>query len=183
MYNYLSSISDIPVLENNRLILKPLNKTYVSNDYVNWMNDPNVIKYLSSGGDYTLQKLSEFLEDVEENPKYFWAIILKESNRHIGNIKIDPINYKKQYGVYGIMIGDKNYWGMGIAREASLLVIDFCFNKLNLKNISLVFNKANVSALKLYEKIGFIQEVNSYENKNKKQEFDNNIRMNIFKKI
>ena len=183
MHNYLSSISDIPVLENNRLILKPLNKTFLSNDYVDWMNDPNVIKYLSSGGDYTLQKLSEFLEGVEENPKYFWAITLKESNRHIGNIKIDPINYKKHYGVYGIMIGDKDYWGMGIAREASLLVIDFCFNKLNLKSISLVFNKANVTALKLYEKIGFIQEVNSNENKNQKQEFDNNIRMKIFKKI
>ena len=183
MIKRLSHFSELPTLETERLILKPLNKSFLSNDYVDWMNDPNVIKYLSSGGDYTLQKLSEFLEGVEENPKYFWAITLKESSSHIGNIKIDSINYKKQCGVYGIMIGDKNYWGMGIAREASLIVIDFCFNKLNLKSISLVFNKANVTALKLYEKIGFIQEVNSNENKNQKQEFDNNIRMKIFKKI
>lgn len=183
MHNHLNYFSNCPILETDRLFLKPLNKNYLSKEYVDWMNDPEVIKYMSSGGNYTILKLSEYLDYVEKKPKYFWAIILKESNRHIGNIKIDPIDYEKQYGVYGIMIGDKNYWGMGIAREASLLVIDFCFNKLNLKSISLVSNKANVSALKLYEKIGFIQEVNSYENKNMKQEFDNNIRMNIFKKI
>ena len=183
MITTLSCFSDIPVLQTDRLILTPLNKTYISKEYVDWMNDPEVNKYMSSGGDYTIQKLSEYLDDVEKKPKYFWAIILKESNKHIGNIKIDPINYKEQHGVYGIMIGDKNYWGMGIAREASLLVIDFCFNKLNLKRISLIFNRSNKSALKLYEKIGFCQEVNFNEGNNFKEEFEDNIRMNIFKHL
>ena len=183
MHSHLNYFSDFPILETDRLFLKPLNKNYLSKEYVVWLNDPEVNKYMSSGGDYTIQKLSEYLDDVEKNPKYFWAIILKESNRHIGNIKIDPINYKEQHGVYGIMIGDKNYWGKGIAREASLRVIDFCFNKLNLKRISLLFSRSNKSALKLYEKIGFSQEVNFNEDNNFEKEFYDNIRMNIFNSL
>lgn len=170
-------------LESERLILEPISIQHVTNVYLSWLNDEDIIKHLVTKKGHTLKSLSNYIQSHLEKKTVMYAIIIKESNRHIGNIKIDPIDYEKQYGVYGIMIGDKNYWGMGIAREASLLVIDFCFNKLNLKSISLAFNKANVSALKLYEKIGFIQEVNSYENKNMKQEFDNNIRMNIFKKI
>ena len=35
------------------------------------------------------------------------------------------------------MIGDRNEWGKGIAKEASERIIDFCFNLLNLKRLNL----------------------------------------------
>ena len=47
---------------------------------------------IASGGDYTIEKLSNYLEGSEHNPKYFWAISVKKTNKHIGNIKIDPID-------------------------------------------------------------------------------------------
>ena len=71
------------------------------------MNDKKVIKHLESGGDYTIEKLSNYLEEVEHNPKYFWAISVKKTNKHIGNIKIDPIDLNNFSGEYGIMIGDR----------------------------------------------------------------------------
>ena len=39
------------------------------------------------------------------------GIHLKENCKHIGNIKIDPINKKHGTGEYGIMMGDKDEWG------------------------------------------------------------------------
>ena len=137
----LNHYSDLPVLETDRLLLKPLNKSYLSQNYVDWMNDGEVNRYLESGGDYNLKKLNEYLTEVERIPKYFWAIILKEINKHIGNIKIDPIDPDDFFGEYGIMIGDRNEWGKGIAKEASEKVINFCFNTLNLKKISLGVKK------------------------------------------
>ena len=124
----LNHYSDLPVLETDRLLLKPLNKSYLSQNYVDWMNDSEVNRYLESGGNYNLNKLNEYLMEVERNPKYFWAIILKEINKHIGNIKIDPIDPDKFFGEYGIMLGDRNEWGKGIAKEASEKVINFCFS-------------------------------------------------------
>ena len=161
----LNHYSDLPVLETDRLLLKPLNKSYLSQNYVDWMNDGEVNRYLESGGDYNLKKLNEYLTEVERNPKYFWAIILKEINKHIGNIKIDPIDPDDFFGEYGIMIGDRNEWGKGIAKEASEKVINFCFNTLNLKKISLGVKKNNFSAISLYKKLGFAIEYPSTLNR------------------
>lgn len=161
----LNHYSDLPVLETDRLLLKPLNKSYLSQNYVDWMNDGEVNRYLESGGDYNLEKLNEYLMEVERNPKYFWAIILKEINKHIGNIKIDPIDPDDFFGEYGIMIGDRNEWGKGIAKEASEKVINFCFNTLNLKKISLGVKKNNFSAISLYKKLGFAIEYPSTLNR------------------
>ncbi len=81
--------------------------------------------------------------------------MIKESNKHIGNIKIDPINYKHGYGEYGIMMGDKTEWGKGYAKEASQTIIKFCFEILNLRKIKLGVVEANIAALELYKKLEF----------------------------
>lgn len=128
---------------------------FLSQDYVNWMNDEKVNRHLESGGDYTIEKLNEYLEEVERHPKYFWAISLKETKKHLGNIKIDPIDIDALSGEYGIMIGDRNAWGKGIAKEASKTVIDFCFKTLNLIQINLGVKNNNIKAISLYEKLGF----------------------------
>jgi len=151
----LNHFSDLAVLETERLILKPLNMYFLSQEYVNWMNDEKVNRHLESGGDYTLQKLTSYLKVLEDNPKYFWAICLKETEKHLGNIKIDPIDKNTLSGEYGIMIGDRNVWGKGIGTEASKIVIDYCFKILNLNQINLGVKKNNIKAINMYEKLGF----------------------------
>lgn len=146
-------------LETSRLYLEPLNTKFASEDYVSWMNDPEVYKYLESGGNYTRKKLLEFLQDVEQKEILFWAIIEKDKHRHIGNIKIDPINLTYGNGEYGILLGDRTCWGKGYAKEASLAVIDFCFSKkVGLRKITLGVIENNISALKLYKSLKFNQE-------------------------
>jgi RimJ/RimL family protein N-acetyltransferase len=148
-----------PVLESDRLHFEALGQNHLSSKYVDWMNDKEINKYLESGGDYTLDKLKDFLKNLDQNPILFWAIRIKDSGKQIGNIKIDPINKRNQTGEYGILLGDKKEWGKGYAKEASLRVIDFCFSdSLNLRKITLGVVEDNLSALLLYKSIGFIQE-------------------------
>ena len=54
-----------PKLESERLIYKPVSMEHHSQDYVDWMNDPDVIRYMESGGNYTDEKLRSFLKDVD----------------------------------------------------------------------------------------------------------------------
>ena len=164
MIQPLKSILAVDVLETKRLSLEPLSKYFLSQVYVNWLNDDVVNQYLVSGGDYTLEKLQQYLEEVERKPKYFWAIKLKETNKHIGNIKIDPINLNDLSGEYGIMIGDRSTWGKGIGKEASEIVLAFCFETLHLKKITLGVQKNNLKAIRLYEKLGFTLEKQSESN-------------------
>ena len=143
------------LLQSKNLIFKPLSLEHLSNDYVNWLNDKGVNKYLEIGDDYTLDKLENFLIEVEKKDIYFWAIHLKKNDTHIGNIKIDPINYKHGLGEYGILIGRKSEWGKGYAKESSLKIIEYCFKKLNLRKITLGVVEKNIAAFNLYKKIGF----------------------------
>jgi RimJ/RimL family protein N-acetyltransferase len=170
-----------PILESDRLILNPLGLAHSSETYVKWMNDPEVNKYLESGGDYTLEKLDIFLKEVEQSNILFWAIQLKDSNKHIGNIKIDPINKKHRYAEYGILLGDRTEWGKGYAEEASNLVINFCFSEvINLRKINLGLHAKNTAALKLYRKIGFIEEGRFRNHVETIDGYDDIIRMAIF---
>tara|TARA_B100002052_G_C15321534_1_gene349984 strand:- start:122 stop:505 length:384 start_codon:yes stop_codon:yes gene_type:complete len=99
--------------------------------------------------------LKEFLLKQEKNKILFWAIILKNSKVHIGNIKIDPINKVSNSGEYGILIGDRNTWGEGYGYEASKKIINYCFNSLKLSQITLGVKKKNYAAINLYKKLGF----------------------------
>jgi [ribosomal protein S5]-alanine N-acetyltransferase len=146
----------IKKLISERLNLIPLGINQLSEEYVSWMNDNEVNFYLESGGDYDIIKLKEYLNNIEKSNIYSWAIYLKGS-KHIGNIKIDPINLDTKVGEYGILIGDKNEWGKGYAKEASQIVINFCFNYLNLKKIELGVKMDNLSAINLYQKMGFVE--------------------------
>ena len=132
----MNSMIAVP-LETERLRLERLSTKFCTSTYVSWMNDPEVIKYLDSGGDYTLEKLEDFLKGVESKDMLFWAIVDKGLDKHIGNIKIDPFSIMHHRGEYGILIGDKTAWGKGYAKEASIEVINYCFKNLNMKKVTL----------------------------------------------
>lgn len=157
-------------LESERLYYKPLCIEHITKEYVNWINDHEVNKYLESGGDYTIEKLKAYIEEHEKKESLFWAIHLKDSNKHIGNIKIDPINIETNSGEYGILMGDKQNWGKGFAKEASIAIIEYCFEELKLSKITLGVIEDNIKAASLYKKIGFtideiIKELGTYNNK------------------
>ena len=145
-------------LQTDRLILKPLSLFHVSEEYANWLNDPEVYKYLDTGGNYTLELLKEFLAEVEKKSIYIWGIHLKENMKHIGNIKIDPIYERNNIGEYGILMGDREEWKKGYGKEASICVIDFCFKILSLRKITLGVIEDNRNAVHMYLNLGFSQE-------------------------
>ena len=168
-----------PELESSRLFLKPLNTSFLSEEYLHWMNDKKIVKYMSTGGDYNLKRLNDYLEDLNENPKYFWAIILKQNHKHIGNVKIDPIDFSNKTGEYGIMIGEKTVWGQGIACESSKLALKYCFNELGLKKIFLGVIAENKRAIQSYKNIGFSEEYFKKKFHYLKGEYHDFIRMSI----
>ncbi len=169
-------------LETKRLLLKPLDRSFCSKTYLKWINDENVIRYMDIVKGSSLSDLESYLFNIEKNKIFSWALILRDSKKHIGNIKIDPISFRNGFGEYGIMIGDKNSWGRGYSKEASVEVINYCFNKLNLRKINLGVLSKNVKAIRLYDSLGFIQEGIFKQHKIFDGGYCDEIRMSIFNK-
>lgn len=157
-------------LASERLLYYRLSKQHITQNYVDWLNDAEVNTYIETKGDYTLDKLRLYVEEQYRNEIYFWAIHLKDTNKHIGNIKIDPIYNETNSGEYGILIGDKQNWGKGYAKEASFRIITYCFEELKLSKITLGVIEDNEKAVQLYKKMGFrvdevTKEVGTYNHK------------------
>lgn len=149
---------EITAIETERLLLEPMHTKFITDSYLHWMNDLDVCKFLETAIPYSEVELHDFVNSMIAKKILFWAITLKHDGSHIGNIKIDPINKKYLIGEYGILMGDRNNWGKGFAKEASKGVIDYCFNVIGLRKITLGVIKDNVAAVKLYESLGFEEE-------------------------
>lgn len=172
------------ILETERLILSSVTLADCSENYLSWLNDTDVNMYLESGFyQHNMQGLVDFVNGYQSNKKAVFLVIrLKENNKHIGNIKIDKINYIHRNCEYGIMMGDKTEWGKGYAKEASIAIINYGFEELGLNKVNLGVIDSNDVAVKLYEKIGFVVEgvlkQNFYERTS--NTLKNEIRMAVF---
>jgi [ribosomal protein S5]-alanine N-acetyltransferase len=142
-------------LESKRLYYKPLSMAHLSDRYLSWLNNPTVYKYLETGGDQTIDTLKRYLMDVEKKDMLFWGIHLKYDNAHIGNIKIDPVNRRHGLGEYGILMGEESQWGKGYAKEASIRIINYCFEVQKLRKITLGVVSKNEAAVQLYKALDF----------------------------
>ena len=127
---------DTPILQGDRIYLRRLTEDDASEDYVRWMNDPEVNQYLESRFcTHTIESTKAFIRSVTNDNNYQFGIFIKETGKHIGNIKIGSINHYHRYADIGFLIGEKTYWGKGIATEAIKLATDFAFKSLKLHKL------------------------------------------------
>ncbi len=144
----------------DRIYLRPLIRADATEAYVGWLNDPETTKFMESGRrKETTDSIAEYIARFEHREDArFLAIILKDTGRHIGNIKLEPIDWTHASAILGIMIGDPSARGKGLGFEAIITVLRFAFDDLLLHRVALGVTSDNISAIRCYEKAGFTTE-------------------------
>lgn len=130
-------------------------------DKVRWYNDEEVNRYLHYNEKFTIEKSLDWLKKIEnDRSRYENVIQVKEGDllKNIGIIGLFNIDIKNKKAGYYITIGEKSYQGKGLAKKATILFLKNCFLKFDLEKIYLYTDVDNISAQKLYEKLGFIKE-------------------------
>lgn len=147
-------------VEGERIYLREVRLSDVNENYYRWMNDPEVTQYLESRfHPNSLEGLRDYVAGkVQDRDNVFLAIVLKDGDRHVGNIKIGPINWIHRFADIGILIGEKECWGKGYAAEAIRLVVDYAFRVLNLRKLTASCYEVNHGSVKAFEKVGFVIE-------------------------
>jgi RimJ/RimL family protein N-acetyltransferase len=84
-----------------------------------------------------------------------FAIVDLTADRHIGDCGLHDIDWVNRTASFGIMIGEKAYWGKGYGTEATRLILDYGFNILNLESVRLQVKEFNKRGVRAYEKAGF----------------------------
>lgn len=137
-----------------KVTIRPLVEADADTSY-NWRNDPEVFKY--TGNVYTevitLETERLWISRVINNKDEYRCAIIAD-NKYVGNIYLTNI-VKNESAVYHIFIGEKEYWGKGVGKKASIEIIKYGFNVLKLDYIYLKVRHENNNAIKLYDSLGF----------------------------
>ncbi len=143
-----------------RLVLKTLLPEHYSDEYLGWLHDPEVIRYLElRHGTHTPENVKEFARNMLVSPDNLqMGIFLKDGGRHIGNIKLGPVNWRYRRADIGLMIGDKPSWGKGYASEAIAGICEIGFEELGLQRIQAGAYASNKGSIKAFLKAGFSEE-------------------------
>jgi RimJ/RimL family protein N-acetyltransferase len=150
------SDSKAPRLAGKRISLRPVMPGDVTDDYVAWMNDPEVNRFMETRfRPQTRQDVAAFVHNMIENEEvYFLAITLNDNGRHVGNIKL-ALKAGHGTGEISLFIGDKSHWGKGIGTEAIALVRDFGLYELGLVKLNAGCYADNLGSVRAFEKCGF----------------------------
>ena len=151
---------NIAFITGEKVYLRPLESDDLNAKYLGWLNDPEVNRYLEIGlFPYTKHQLEQYYDRLAETTNnVILAVAEKATDLHIGNVKLEPINWVHRTAVFGILIGDKSKWGNGYGTEATKLALDYAFDRLNLRKVSLGVVVDNTAAFKTYQKLGFVVE-------------------------
>lgn len=145
-------------LRTEGLELRCLREDDVGEDYLRWLNDPLVNQFLEvrHSPPQSISELRIFVRTVNESSdSLLLGMFTQQGRRHIGNIKLGPINYKHKRADIGIVCGERSEWGKGYATKAISLLSDFAEQKLDLQRLSAGCYSSNEGSARAFLKSGF----------------------------
>lgn len=146
-----------PILETERLTLRPFKEEDATEVFECWESDPDVAKYMFWTSHNDIEKTKEWiafeLGQIEKPDWFRFALELKDTNELIGTALI---YYEEEVECWeiGYNLG-KKYWGKGYTTEAMRTVINFAKAELNLTQIVGRYAKENPASGKVMDKLGF----------------------------
>ncbi len=146
-----------PFLTGEQLYLRALESADLDGPYPAWLNDRETTKFLETGRFPTSrQALEESLQAAARKADSLWlAIIDRKTDKHIGNIKLGPIDWLHRRASLGILIGDPASRGRGFGREAIELVLGHAFLQLGLQKVTAGAYADHAASVELFKAIGF----------------------------
>jgi len=143
------------IIETERLVIEPFNERYLTERYVAWLNDPEVVRFSEQRfRSHTLESCRAYMHSFVGTPNYFWACVIRNPDiKHIGNINayVDPRNIVADVG---ILIGEKKLWGKGYGLEALLAVVDFLFREACMRKVTVGTLALNMGMRNIMQSMG-----------------------------
>lgn len=146
-----------PFLVGDEIYLRCIERTDLDGSYFQWLNDQDVTRWMQQGLFPNSEEAMNAHYDavIKNGTGMILAIILKDGERHIGNIGLSALNHFFRSAEIGILIGEKDCWGKGYASDAIGLLARHCFRKLNLNRLAAGAVSENIGSIRAFEKAGF----------------------------
>ncbi len=137
------------------IILKKIQNSDVSSEWVSWLNNKKINKYSNQRFlKHSVKTQKEFIRKKikDKSSRMFAIFYLKQ---HIGIIELTKIDNVHKNCIVSFMIGNNKYWNKGLASEALRQILDIGFKTLKLKKITSSTYADNIGSERVMLKNGF----------------------------
>jgi len=143
------------MLMDDVICLEPLSERHVGPRYLAWVNDPETTRYLESGGKcWGESDLESYIRNLYHEGQHPFAILDRASGEHIGNVKLGKINADGSVDI-GILLGQVNARGQGLASRAYKLCLRYAFERLGVEEVFAGAYRENPASIRLHRRMGF----------------------------
>lgn len=147
-------------IDGERIFLRELTVADVSEVYVAWLNDPETGRFLETRWSaHDRAGIEAFVADKAASAsEHLYGVFLKDGERHIGNLKIGPLDPRHLRAPISYFLGAKDLSGQGLATEAVRLGVRLAFERHGVLKLTAGAYEGNCASVRVLEKAGFVLE-------------------------
>lgn len=145
-------------LKTERLFLRPLQLSDITEAYVNSLNDPEVNRYLFDARFHkqTRESVQKFVETNLGSPTgIFFGLFWGVQRELIGTLRVSQISNIHFSATLGICIFNKECWNQGLGTEAIQAVVEYLFKERGLHYVEAGAYVENQASITVFQKAGF----------------------------
>lgn len=152
----ISEINSMLPITLDRVSLRLFEETDISDDYISWLNDPEVVKFSNQRFiSHNRETCEAFFNSIDSSDNLFLVIIHQESKEILGTMTV-YFSTNHQTADIGIMLGNRAFWGQGIGEEAWRAVMDFLLEKLGVRKVTGGALSCNKGMMRIFGKVGMV---------------------------
>jgi RimJ/RimL family protein N-acetyltransferase len=125
-----------------------------------WNHDPEVVRWMDSGYAQSLARVRQSLEERPRNAygDALFGIEVPDGGTLIGLVRLRGAEPETGNAELDVYLGEKDHWGRGLATDAIRAACRFGFDKMRLHKVTLTVVTENHAAIRVYQKVGFVEE-------------------------
>lgn len=149
------------ILENERVLLRPLTIEDIEHLSYFSLNEPELWKYSMQQAN-GLEKLKKYIETALENKQkkteYPFIIFDKQTQQYAGSTRFYDIQLQHQMLQLGYTWIGKNFQGTGLNKHCKFLLLQFAFEQMNMHRVEFRADNENEKSKAAMKSIGCIEE-------------------------
>ncbi len=157
--------------------IRPLVESDVNNEYVNWLNDPETNKFISTARSkkVTLASQKKYVRMIRESSHDTIFGLYDNKNRLIGSSGIQKLNTSEVGPWLGVIIGPKDCRGKGLGAAMIWSTTYILFSYFDASEVFAGMQVSNVISFNSFQKIGYREHIDLTRKYNSKVSCSKNV--------
>ena len=148
----------LPIIKTKRLILRDIEIQDITSEYIGWLNDLRVTKYLEIRFiPQTIEKIKKYVQSALEDTrnKMHFGVYDKSGERLVGTVTLPNINWNHYFAEISFVIGHPEASGKGYATEAVHGIIYYVFRQCKIVKLFGGYYQGHEKSATVFKNNGF----------------------------